>query len=64
MVKFKTTTEILLPRDNKAKCPIYENDGKYYIKANKPNTSVYNPLYLDGVEYSEVQLINGYWFLK
>lgn len=63
MIKYKTITEIHLPRDNKAKCPIYEHNGKYYIKANKLNTGVYRPFMYDNVEYSEVHELNGYWFL-
>lgn len=63
MKKILTATEILLPRNNHAKCPIYEHEGKYYIKANKPNTSVYKPFRWEGVEYSPVRMIGGYWFL-
>ena len=64
MKKYKTATLINLPRDNKAKCPIYEHNEKFYIKANKPNTGVYKPLYFDGVEYSEVHIVARHWFLN
>ena len=64
MKKIKTSTRIELPRSNHAKCPIYEHDGKFYIKANKPNTSAYEPFIYSNEEYSEVEEITGYWFLK
>ncbi len=63
MKKIKTATEILLPRGNHAKCPIYEHDGKFYIKANKPNTGVFSSFYFNDIEYSEVKEIDGVWFL-
>lgn len=69
MKKHRTTTTIYLPRGNHAKCPIYEHEGKYYIKANKPNTSVYRPFYFEGIEYSPVHCVESldtkkeYWFL-
>ena len=55
MKKHLTATTILLARGNKAKCTIYEHEGKFYIKANKPNTSTYKPFYFENVEYTEVQ---------
>lgn len=62
MKKYQTATTILLPRNNKAKCPVYQHEGKFYIKANKPNTSSYQPFFYDGEEYSEViQTGNGFW---
>lgn len=64
MIKFRNATTIHLPRDNKANCLIYEHNGQYYIKANKPDTSVFSPLFYDNIEYSEVKLINEHWFLK
>lgn len=64
MKKVRATTTIELPRNNHAKCPIYEHCGKFYIKANKPNTSSYIPFVFEGVEYSEVVEIDGYWFKK
>jgi hypothetical protein len=64
MIPYQKATEILLARGNKAKCPIYLHNHSFYIKANKPNTSVYSPFYYEDVEYSEIELINGYWFLK
>lgn len=64
MKKIQTATTIYLPRNNHAKCPIYEHDGKFYIKANKPNTSCYCPFRYNGIEYSEVEKVSGYWFLK
>lgn len=68
MKKIRTATTIHLPRSNHAKCPIYEHDGKYYIKANKPNTSSYTPLRFNGVEYSEVKKLPDqhgaeYWYM-
>lgn len=63
MKKYKTVTTIELPQGNHAKSPIYEHNGKYYIKANKPNTSAYLPFYFEGTEYSEVKEINGFWYL-
>jgi hypothetical protein len=62
MLKYEKATEILLPRGNKAKCPIYLHDHKFYIKANKPNTESYSPFYYEGEEYTEVTLINNYWW--
>lgn len=64
MKKVKTATKIMLPQGNQAKCPIYEYDCKFYIKANKPNTSAYEPFIYNGEEYSEVKEIGGCWFLK
>ena len=64
MEKYLNATEILLPRGNKAKCPIYEHEGYYYIKANKPNTASYTPFIYNGTEYSQVIYVNGYWFKK
>lgn len=67
MKKFLKAQEINLPRENHAKSPVYEHNGKYYIKANKPNTSSYNPLMFNGEEYSEVRCIcdknGGFWYL-
>lgn len=62
MRKFEKTTTIYLPRGNHAKCPVYEHEGKHYIKANKSNTSSYIPFMFEGVEYSEVVNISGCWF--
>lgn len=62
MKKVLCATTIYLPRGNHARCPIYEHDGKFYIIANKHNTSSYQPLYYDGIEYTEVVNVNGYWF--
>lgn len=68
MKKIRKTTTIYLPHNNHAKCPIYEHEGKFYIKANKYNTQSFNPFRYEGVEYSEVENLpyNGeeYWFLK
>lgn len=64
MIKILKTTTILLPRSNKAKCPIYEHEEKFYIKANKPNTSSNTPFYFENIEYTEVELISNYWFKK
>jgi len=64
MIKILKATEIMLPRSNKANCPIYEHEGKFYIKANKPNTSSYKPFYFENVEYTEIELINKFWFAK
>lgn len=64
MKKYQTATKIMLPRENTVKCPIYEHEGLFYIKANKPNTSSYAPFVYDGVEYSEVVEISGAWFKK
>ena len=64
MKKVKNATTIYLPRGNHAKCPIYEHDGKFYIKANKPNTTSYTPFRHNGEEYSQVEEIDGYWFKK
>ncbi|TCI99586.1 hypothetical protein [Cytobacillus praedii] len=62
MEKYQKATIILLPRSNKAKCPIYKHEDKFYIKANKPNTTAYQPFFYDGEEYTEVyQTIDGYW---
>jgi|SRR6185312_11139960 len=62
MVKHLKATEILLPRSNKAKCPIYKFEDKFYIKANKPNTSSYRPFYYQGEEYTEVyEGLHGRW---
>lgn len=62
MKKHLKTTLILLPRENRARCPIYEHDGKYYIKANKPNVGQYQGFYYEGQEYAEVVLVAGCWF--
>lgn len=69
MKKIRKTTLIHSPRNNHAKCPIYENKGKYYIKANKRNTSSFSPLRFNGEEYSEVVCINlntnkEFWYKK
>lgn len=64
MKKVKTATTIHLYRGNHAKCPIYEHDGKFYIKANKPNTASYTPFMYNSEEYSQVEEIDGYWFKK
>lgn len=58
MKKIRKTTLIHLPHGNHAKCPIYEHEGKYYIKSNKRNTSSYEPLRLNGQEYSEIVCID------
>lgn len=63
MTKILTATTIYLPRENHAKCPIYEHDEKFYIKANKPNTLSFNPIKYNNEFYSEVRLIDGRWFL-
>lgn len=63
MKKYKTATTIELARGNHAKSPIYEHEGKYYIKANKPNTLAYSPFRFEGTEYSRVKEIDGWWFL-
>lgn len=62
MEKYQNATEILLPRSNHAKCPIYQHEGEFYIKANKPNTSSRIPFYFEDVEYTKVRLITGNWF--
>ena len=65
MEKYKTATTIHLPKDNKAKCPIYEHNGKFYIKANKPNTRSYSPFRYNNTEYSEVKNIGGnFWYIE
>lgn len=58
MVKFQKTTQINLPRSNHAKCPIYEHEGKYYVKCNKRNVGAYRTLHFNGEEYTEVSYIN------
>ena len=63
MKKYKTATTIGLPKGNHAKAPIFEHEGKYYIKANKPNTPSFSPLFVEGTEYSEVKNIGGCWFI-
>lgn len=62
MKKHLKTTLINLPRENHARCPIYEHEGRFYIKANKPNTSAFCPFFYEGVEYAEVKSIMGEWF--
>lgn len=64
MTKISTAVTIFLPRDNHANCPIYEHEGKFYIKANKPNTSSYSPFRFNDEFYSEVYNINRQWFKK
>lgn len=64
MKKIEKATTIYLPRNNHAKCPIYEHEQKFYIKANKPNTSSYIPFIFEGEEYSEVKNVGGCWFKK
>ena len=64
MIKYQKTTTIELPHGNHAKCPIYEHEGKYYIKSNKPNTTAYMPYIFNNEEYAEVEFISGYWFTK
>ena len=68
MMKIRKATTINLPRGNHAKCPIYKYKEKFYIKANKPNTSAYIPFYYNNEEYSEVECIyyddKEIWFLK
>lgn len=64
MIKYSKSVTIYLPKENHAKCPIYEHEGKFYIIPNKPNTKAYNGFWLNGKEYSEVVLVNGYWFSK
>lgn len=68
MIKVLPTTVINLPKNNHAKCPIYEHDGKYYIKSNKPNTEAYNPFYYNDEKYAEVEKIiyenTDYWYTK
>lgn len=60
MKKYKSVTEIALPRNNKTKKAIYEHEGRFYIKGN---TSCF-PVYIDGWAYTEVHEINGHWFKK
>lgn len=57
MKKFQKATEINLPRSNHAKCPIYEHDGKFYVKCNKPNVGAYTTLRYNGEEYTRVDCI-------
>lgn len=70
MIKIRKTIQINLPRGNRAYCPVYEHEGKYYIKANRPNTSSYSPFILDGIEYSEVGVLitpdgqSEFWYKK
>lgn len=64
MKKIQKTTKIFLPRGNKTECPIYEHEGKFYIKANKPNTKAYTPFIFEGIEYAEVIKIENSWFKK
>jgi len=64
MFKYRKTTLILLSRENRVRTPIYEHEGKYYIKANKPNTSCYNPLFHKGIQYTEVKQIGEHWHTK
>lgn len=58
MIKIRKTTLIHLRRNNIARCPIYVHNEKYYIKANKPNTSSYAPFIYESEEYSEVKCID------
>jgi hypothetical protein len=67
MKKFRKTTVIHLARSNHARCPIYEHEGKYYIKTNRPNTMPYSPFRFENELYAEVKYlpcINGeeYWY--
>lgn len=62
MTKHIKATTIYLPHGNHAKSPIYEHDGKFYIKANKPNTMPYEPFYYENEMYAEVVEIRGCWF--
>ena len=69
MKKIRKTTLVHLPHGNRANCPIYEHEGKCYIKANKRNTSSYRPLRYNGEEYSEVACIDlntekEFWYKK
>jgi len=64
MFKHRKTTLILLSRENRVRTPIYEHEGKYYIKANKPNTSCYSPLFCKGTQYTEVKQIGEHWHTK
>lgn len=59
MKKFRKTTLIHLARSNHARCPIYEHEGKYYIKTNKPNTMPYSPFRFENELYAEVRNIEG-----
>ena len=66
MKKYLPMTVIELPKRNHAKCPIYTHNGKFYIKANKPNTHSYRPFYFNSIEYTEVEPVEyeneTYWF--
>ena len=67
MTKYRKTTLIHLARENHARCPIYEHDGKFYIKTNRPNTMPYSPFRYENELYAEVKNIpskNGaeYWY--
>lgn len=64
MKKISTAVTIYLPRNNHAKCPIYEHEGRFYIKANKPNTLSYSPFRFNDELYFEVYSIDGQWFTK
>lgn len=59
MKKFQKATEINLPRSNHAKCPIYEHEGKYYVKCNKPNVGCYHNLMYNGEEYAQVKYLEN-----
>ena len=64
MKKFENTTLVLLPRENRVRTPIYEHCGKFYIKANKPNTGSYIPFRFNNELYSGVHKIKNTWFIN
>ena len=64
MKKYSKDVKVELPHSNHATCPIYKHNGKYYIKANKPNTMSYEPFRYENEFYTEVVLVGNYWFTK
>lgn len=65
MKKIKDKEKILLPREHTAVCPLYEHNGKYYIRSypSRPFTLAFNFVVIDGRKYSEVKNIGGTYFM-
>lgn len=65
MRKIKDKQLILLPRECTMTCPLYEHNGKYYIRAyaSKPKTFSFNFIVVDGRKYSEVKNLGGTYFM-
>lgn len=65
MKKIKNAVKIYLPRERTATCPIYEHNGKYYIRSwdSQPKLLGFNFVVIDGKKYTEVRNIGDFYFM-